>query len=518
MSQPSSRGPVLRAIVGVWDGMNFVRRLVFNLLFFFLLLLVLLALAGGRQGVTPVEERSTLVIAPEAQLVEQYTSDPVSRSFQASFGQGPAEVQLRDLLTVLEAAREDEKIERVLLRVDRMAFSGFASLRELGAAITALRESGKQVVAFGQRFTQAQYLLAAHADEVYLDPEGEVLLLGLSGYRQFYREGLQDKLGIDMHLFKVGEYKSAAEPFVRDDASPESKEADLFWRGDVWQRCLADVARLRKTTPEQLAASIDGLPEGIAAVGGDTARYAVEQKLVDGLKTREELETLLAERGVADEDAEGGFRQVGLFDYLAHADGPLRAADPGPQVAVVVAEGEIVEGRQPPGRIGGESTAALLREAREDDDVKAVVLRVNSPGGSAFASEIIRREMLALKEADKPVVVSFGDVAASGGYWISMDADRIYADPSTITGSIGIFGLVPTFPRALEKIGVHTDGVATTRIAGAFNLARPMSPELAQIIQSYIDKGYRDFITRAAKGRGKTAEQIDEVARGRVWT
>src|SRR5690606_27644287 len=216
----------------------------------------------------------------------------------------------------------------------------------------------------------------------------------------------------------------------------ESKEADLFWRGDVWQRYLADVARLRKTTPEQLAASIDGLPEGIAAVGGDTARYAVEQKLVDGLKTREELETLLAERGVADE---GGFRQVGLFDYLAHADGPLRAADPRPQVAVVVAEGEIVEGRQPPGRIGGESTAALLREAREDDDVKAVVLRVNSPGGSAFASEIIRREMLALKEADKPVVVSFGDVAASGGYWISMDADRIYADPSTITGSIGIF-------------------------------------------------------------------------------
>ncbi len=518
MSQPSPRGPVLRAIVGVWDGMNFVRRLVFNLLFFFLLLLVLLVLVGGRKGVAPVEERSTLVIAPEAQLVEQYTSDPVSRSLQASFGQGPAEVQLRDLLTVLEAAREDEKIERVLLRVDRMAFSGFASLRELGAAIIALRESGKQVVAFGERFTQAQYLLAAHADEVYLDPEGEVLLLGLSGYRQFYREGLEDKLGIDMHLFKVGEYKSAAEPFVRDDASPESKEADLFWRGDVWQRYLADVARLRKTTPAQLAASIDGLPEGIAAVGGDTARFAMEQKLVDGLKTREELETLLTERGVADEDAEGGFRQVGLFDYLTHANGPPRAADRRPQVAVVVAEGEIVEGRQPPGRIGGESTAELLREAREDDDVKAVVLRVNSPGGSAFASEIIRREMLGLKQAEKPVVVSFGDVAASGGYWISMDADRIYADPSTITGSIGIFGLVPTFPRALEKIGVRTDGVATTRIAGAFDLARPMSPELAQVIQSYIDKGYRDFITRVAKGRGKTAEEIDEVARGRVWT
>ena len=518
MSQASSRGPALRAIVGVWNGMNFVRRLVLNLLFFFLLLLVLLLVLGGRQGMVPVEERSTLVIAPEAQLVEQYTTDPVSRSFQASFGRGPAEVQLRDLLAVLEAAREDGKIERVLLRVDRMVFSGYASLRELGQAIAQLRESGKQVIAFGERFTQAQYLLAAHADEVYLDPEGEVLLLGLSGYRQFYREGLEDKLGIDMHLFKVGEYKSAAEPFVRDDASPEAKEADLFWRGDVWRRYLADVARLRGSTPEQLAASIESLPGGIAAVQGDTARYAVEQKLVDGLKTREELEALLAERGVADDEAEGGFRQVGFFDYLRHAQDPPLAADRRSQVAVVVAEGEIVEGRQPPGRIGSESTAALLREAREDDHVKAVVLRVNSPGGSAFASEVIRREVLGLKQADKPVVVSFGDVAASGGYWISMDADRIYADPSTITGSIGIYGLVPTFPRALEKIGVHTDGVATTRMAGAFDLARPLSPELAQVIQSYIDKGYRDFITRVAKARGRTPAQVDEVARGRVWT
>ena len=502
MSQASTRGPVLRAIVGVWNGMNFVRRLILNLLFFCL---------------APLDTGTTLVFAPEAVLVEQYTSDPMSRSLQASFGQGPAEVQLRDVLKVLEAARTDDNIERVLLRVDRMGFTGFAAIREIGAAVQALREAGKEVVAFGERFSQAQYLLAAHADEVYLDPQGEVLLIGLSGYRQFYREGLQDKLGIDMHLFKVGEYKSAAEPFIRDDASPEAKEADLFWRGDVWQRYLADVARLRGTTAERLAADIDNLPAGIEAANGDTARHALQQKLVDGLKTLEEVENLLAERGEADEDAPGGFRQIAYIDYLRHAD-PPRAADPRPQVAVVVAEGEIVEGRQPPGRIGGESTAALLREARDDEDVKAVVLRVNSPGGSAYASEVIRREILGLKAADKPVVVSFGDVAASGGYWISLDADRIYADASTITGSIGIFGLIPTFPRALEKIGVHTDGVATTRMAGAFDLSRPLSPEVGQVIQSYIDKGYRDFISRVAQGRKRTPEQIDEVARGRVWT
>jgi len=518
MTEASKRGPVARALIGVWDGMNFVRRLILNLLFFFILLLVLLAVAGGGRGVAPLDQRTTLVFAPEAVLVEQYTTDPMSRSLQASFGQGPAEVQLRDVLEVLESARQDGNIDRVLLRVDRMGFSGFAAIREIGASIQALRASGKQVIAFGERFSQAQYLLAAHADEVYLDPQGEVLLLGLSGYRQFYREGLEDKLGIDMHLFKVGEYKSAAEPFVRDDASPESKEADLFWRGDIWQRYLDDVARLRGTTAAALTASIDGLPAGIAAVGGDPAQYALQQKLVDGLRTLEQVEDLLAERGEADEDAPGGFRQVGFLEYLRHAEGPARAVDGRPQVAVVVAEGEILDGRQPPGRIGGESTAALLREARDDDEVKAVVLRVNSPGGSAFASEVIRREIVALKAADKPVVVSFGDVAASGGYWISMDADRIYSDASTITGSIGIFGLIPTFPRALAKIGVHTDGVATTRMAGAFDVTRPLSPEAGQVLQAYIERGYRDFIDGVASGRGRTPEQIDQVARGRVWT
>ena len=362
MSQASKRGPVARALIGIWDGMNFVRRLILNLLFFFLLLLVLVVLAGGNRGLAPLDQRTTLVFAPEAVLVEQYTSDPMSRSLQASFGQGPAEVQLRDVLAVLDSARQDPNIERVLLRVDRMGFSGFASIREIGAAIQALRDSGKQVVAFGERFSQAQYLLAAHADEVYLDPQGEILLLGLSGYRQYYREGLEGKLGVDVHLFKVGEYKSAAEPFVRNDASPEAKEADLFWRGDVWQRYLADVARLRGTTPDALTASIDNLPAGIAAVGGDAARYAVEQKLVDGLRTLEQVEDLLAERGEPDEDAPGGFRQVGFQQYLRHAEGPVQAADRRPQVAVVVAEGEILDGRQPPGRVGGESTAALLRE------------------------------------------------------------------------------------------------------------------------------------------------------------
>ena len=519
MNTPAARPPFVRAIIGVWDGMNFVRRLILNLLFFFILALIVLSLAlGSRSGVKPLKDRTTLVIAPEAQLVEQFSSDPVSRALEASMGGGPGEVQMRDLLRALDSAKNDRNIERVLLRVDRMSFSGYASIRELGEAIKALREAGKEVVAFGESFTQGQYLLAAQADEVYLDPLGEVSVLGLGGYGWYFREGLQDKLGIDFHLFKVGEYKSAAEPFIRDDASPEAKEADLFWRNDVWQRYLADVAALRETTPEQLTASIEGLAEGLVEVQGDTARYAVEQKLVDGLKTLEEVEHLLAERGEADEDAAGGYRQTGFDTYLKVLDLRVSLIDKRPQVAVVVAEGNILEGRQPPGTIGGESTAALLREARDDDDVKAVVLRVNSGGGSAFASEIIRREVVALKQAEKPVVVSFGDVAASGGYWIAMDGDRIYADPSTITGSIGVFGLVPTFPRVLDKLGVHTDGVGTTSMAGAFDLSRPLSPDVGRIIQVGVDKIYRDFIGKVAQGRSRTPEQIDEVARGRVWS
>jgi protease-4 len=399
----------------------------------------------------------------------------------------------------------------VVLELDKLQPSGFASLREVAAALQDLRASGKQLVAYSESMGQSQYLLAAQADEVYLDPMGSVVLEGLGRYRQYFRTGLQDKLGVDVHLFKVGEYKSAAEPYVLDAASPASKEADLFWMNDVWQRYLGDIAKARRLDPAQLAAGID-------AAGGDLAKFALQQKLVTALKTREDFENLMIERGVADDDADGGFRNVDFGGYLALLDARRNPVDSRPQVAVVVAAGEISGGDLPAGRIGGESTSALLRAARDDENVKSVVLRVNSPGGEVFASEQIRREVVALQAAGKPVVVSMGDLAASGGYWISMNADRIYADPSTITGSIGIFGMIPNFSRALDKIGVHTDGVGTTRFAGAFDVTRPMDPAVGQVIQSVINKGYADFTGRVAEARKKPVEAIDEVARGRVWS
>lgn len=515
------RSPVTTFFVGLWDVMNFTRKLVLNLIFFGFLLFVFIVfvIAAGSGGVKPLMERTTFVLAPEGRLVEQFTADPATRALAKALGDKSAgEVQLRDLLRAIEAAQNDKKIERMLLRVDQLQPTGYASLREVAAALAKFRASGKQIVAFGENLSQTQYLLAAQANEVYIDPMGSLMLEGLGRYRQYYRQGLQDKLGVDVHLFKVGEYKSAAEPYVLDAASKEAKEADLFWMNDVWQRLLADIAKVRGTTPEALAAGVDTLPEGIAAAGGDLAKYALQQKLVDGLKTQEEVENLLIERGVADKDSDTGFRAIGLGGYLAQIDARKNPLDKRPQVAVVVAEGEITDGDQPAGRVGGLSTSALLREARDDDDVKAVVLRVDSPGGGVYASEQIRREVAALKKAGKPVVVSMGDLAASGGYWISMNADRIYADPSTITGSIGIFGMIPTVPRTLEKIGVHTDGVGTTRFAGAFDITRPLDPAVGQVVQSVIDKGYADFTGKVAEARKKSVEEIDAVARGRVWS
>lgn len=517
MNVPERRGPIARFFVGLWDAMNFTRRLVLNLLFFALLILFLAVLGAGPRT-KPLLDRTTLVIAPEGELVEQYSRDPLTRALSSALGERAEEVQLRDLLRALDAAKSDKRIERVVLRLDELQTSGMASLREVANAIARVKASGKQVIVFSEMMDQKQYLLAAQGSEVYLDPMGGLLLEGLGRYRTYYRQALQDKLGVDVHLFKVGEYKSAAEPYVLDAASKEAKEADLYWMNDVWQRYLADIAKARKLDAAQLAQGIEQLPSGIESVQGDLAKYALQARLVDGLKTREEVDDLLTKRGVEDTDADGGFRQASLDEYIVHLDGALQAVDPRPQVAVVVAEGEITGGEQPPGRIGGVTTAALLREAREDDKVKAVVLRVDSPGGEVFASEQIRREIVGLKKAGKPVAVSMGDLAASGGYWISMNADRIYADASTITGSIGIFGLIPTLPRALDKIGVHADGVGTTRFAGAFDITRPLQPEVGQVIQSVIDKGYRDFTGRVASARNKPVEQVDEVARGRVWS
>jgi protease-4 len=509
----NKRGFIAGLFVGLWNTVNFARRLVFNVIFVVIVVAVLVALFAARPTLEP---RTALVLDPVGAIVEQYSIAPSERALASLGGEDIAEVQLRDLLEVIDTAATDARIERIVLVPDDIRDVGLAAAREIGRALDRFRAGGKEVVAVSNGMNQKQYLLAAHADRILLDPEGSVLLEGLSNYRSYFKAAL-DKLGVDVHLIKVGAFKSAAEPFVLDQASDAAKQADRYWMGGLWQGYLDEVATLRKLDAGALAADIAHYDERIAAHGGDLAALALEQKLVDELATRSEARARLRERGVA--DASGtGFRQVAFTEYLAQMSRETLPQPGTAAVAVVVAQGEILPGDQPQGVIGGTSTAQLLREAREDDAIKAVVLRVDSPGGDATASELIRREVVETRAAGKPVLVSMGNVAASGGYWIAMDGDRIFAEPDTITGSIGIFGLIPTIPEALDKLGIHTDGIGTTPLAGALDIRRPLSPQVESILTSVIERGYRQFIGKVAAARKQTPEQIDAIAQGRVWT
>lgn len=509
-------GPIRRLIVGVWDAVNFSRRLVLNGLFLLLVAIFFAALLAS-PGVQPLKKKTALVLALDGQLVEQFTSTPVDRMLARATGDDVPQFQLRDLLEAIKAAKTDTHIERIVLLTDGFEVAGFAALHEFAQALREFRASGKPVVAYGTDMSQKAYYLAAQANEVYIDPQGTVTLEGLGRYRLYYREGLQEKLGVDVQLFRVGEYKSAMEPYILDGASPESREADLFWMNDIWQRFVADIAKARNIEPEALHALTANMADRVDAVQGDLSKLALDEKLVDGLKTAQEFDDALIEQGALDDDT-ASYRQIDLTGYLAHLHRQHLGSDKRSQVAVVVAQGEIAGGEQAPGMVGGESTSALVRQAREDDAVKALVLRVDSPGGGVFPSEQIRREVELTRAAGKPVIVSMGNVAASGGYWISMNADRIYADESTITGSIGIYGLWLSVPRVLEKLGVHSDGVGTTALAGAFDPTRPLNPDVGRIVQSVIEKGYRDFTGKVAAARNSTPEAIDHIARGRVWS
>ena len=497
---------------GIWAALNFTRRLVLNLIFLCILVFFLSVLFAKAPILQP---RTALVIDPKGEVVEQYRSDPESRALSSFLGDETKEVQLRDLLHVIDTAAKDTNIERIVLLPDEMAGAGLATLTEIGSALERFRAAGKEVVAVSNGMTQMQYFLAAHADQVLLHPDGAVVLQGFGSYRSYYKD-LIDKLAIDVHLFRVGEFKSAAEPYILNGASSEAREADLYWLSGLWQTWLGEVGQRRKLEPKAIQNGIETLPETLKAAQGDLAKVALTSNLVDQLATRDQARELLIAKGERDTELHS-FRQINWRAYLnSH---PIEAiGDLRPVVAIVVAEGDIVGGDQSAGTIGGDSTAELLRRAREDDKVKAVVLRVNSPGGEAFASEQIRREIELTKTAGKPVVVSMGDVAASGGYWIAMNADEIYAQPGTITGSIGIYGMFVNVPDTLAKIGVHTDGVGTTPFAGAFDVRRPLDPAVGMVIQSVIDKGYRDFIGRVAAARGKQPNEIDQIARGRVWT
>jgi len=510
----TERSILTRFLLGIWRFIDGARKLVLNLVFLLILYFVFLAVIDTDDALI-VQSDTALVLRPYGNVVEQYSGTALDLALQQVAEQERSETRLRDMVEAIRRARDDDRIAHLVINPNDMWRIGMASLLELEAAVADFKSSGKPVIALAGNLTQQQYYLAALADEIWLHPQGTVWIDGFSVYRQFYRDGL-DKLEVEVNLFRVGEYKSAMEPFVRDDMSPEAKDANQYWIGGLWQQYLEGVSRHRGIPLENLSAAINDFANGLEAVDGDFARFAEELGLVDKLVDLPEAHLELARMGAAGSGSEG-FRQVGMENYLMLTDMQHRPSS-SRKIAVVVAEGDIVRGSQPQGVIGAETLSEKLRSVALDKDVEAVVLRINSPGGEVFASEKVRREIQQLKETGKTVVASMGDVAASGGYWIAMGADEVWASPSSITGSIGVFGLIPTFSRPLEKLGIHTDGVGTTPLAGKLRLDQPLDPDLKRIFQHATERTYRDFIQLVADARQMTPEDVDQVARGRVWS
>lgn len=505
----SKKGWLSRLWGGVWGMVEGLRRLVVNLMFLVMVAVVALIFFAARPAEIP--QGAALVLAPGGQLVEE--SSVTSPLALLRDGPDHPETPMAEVLEALVAARTDSRISALVIDVDNLEGAGLAKLQELRDAIAAFRAAGKPVYAWGARFDQAQYLLASAADEVTLAPDGHVLVRGFARYTTYFK-GLLDKLGIKVHVFKVGTWKSFTEPYTRDSMSDQDRQATTELLQGVWGEYRQAVAATRKLAPEALDRYTLDFKNLLAAADGDGARMALEAKLVDVLLPRDEWEARMLER-MGPAKTGKGFKQVALGDYLD----ALRGARPhqADKVAVLVAQGAILDGEQPPGAVGGDTLARMIRAVREDDSVKALVLRIDSPGGSAFASEVIRRELELTRKAGKPVVASMSAVAASGGYWIATGADEIWASPGTITGSIGIFAMFPELAEPLARLGLTVDGVETAPLAGALDPRRPLATEAADALQLAIRHGYASFIKRVAEGRKMSPEAVEAVAQGRVW-
>ncbi len=497
----------------VWRILDGLRRVLHLVL---LLVIFGFILAALHTSIPIVPRTAALLIAPEGQLVEQLASDPVRRAFgQASGGPAP-ETLLRDVVDAIIAAKSDARIKLIVLDLGSLDASGLSKLQEVGAALREFRSAGKRVVAAADSLDQTQYYLAAQAGEVYLDPMGLIYLDGFSYYRMYLKDAIE-KLGVDVNVFRAGTYKSYTDQFSRSDMAPSEREESTVWLEALWNAYQQDVTRARSMPSGALNEFVASEPAALAAVNGDAAKLALQRGLVTALKSRRQMADEL--KALVGEDEEShSFNSVGMKQYLASVRSKhVLKSKSDSKVGIVVASGEILDGHQPPGTIGGESTADLLRQARYDKGVKAVVLRVDSPGGSMFASEQILREVQTLRSAGKPVVVSMSTYAASGGYYISTAANEIFASPTTLTGSIGVFSVVPTFQRSLEKLGVKVDGIGTTPLAGGMRLDRTLTPATRQILQTSVDHAYAQFLRRVADGRKKSIDEVDKIAQGRVW-
>ena len=510
---------IVRVLSGLWRIINFVRECILNL---FLLVLILCGIALWglfSHDSTPTRTVNTtqaLVLNLDGVIVEQPSQDKkisklLGQEFLGTNSKLRQENALFELVDSIRQAKTDPSITGIILDLHNFAGGDQPALNYIGKALKEFSASGKPIYAYGDNFTQAQYYLASYANHLYLSPQGAVDLHGMAT-NNLYFKALLDKLKVSSHVFRVGTYKSAVEPFLRDDMSPAARDADTRWITQLWQGYLNTVSANRHLTPQQLFPGADAIITALKANGGDTAQYALSTHLVDGLKSRAEVEQELRKTFGWDSQQKS-FKQVSIYDYSA----PAKANNDKPNVAVIVANGAIMDGPASDGNVGGETTAQQIREARLDPAIKAIILRVNSPGGSVTASEQIREELVAAKKAGKPIVVSMGGLAASGGYWISTPADYIIASPTTLTGSIGIFGVINTVENTLGSVGVHTDGVSTSPLAD-ISMTKALPDQVTQMMQLTIENGYRHFINLVAESRHKTPEQINDIGQGHVWT
>ncbi|EOF5962764.1 signal peptide peptidase SppA [Salmonella enterica] len=498
-----------------WRVLNFVREMVLNLFFIFLVLVgVGIWMQIGNGSNSEQTARGALLLDISGVIVDKpSTNHRLGALGRQLFGASSDRLQensLFDIVNAIRQAKDDRNITGIVLDLKNFTGADQPSMRYIGKALREFRDSGKPVFAVGENYSQGQYYLASFANKIWLSPQGQVDLHGFATNGLYYKT-LLDKLKVSTHVFRIGTYKSAVEPFIRDDMSPAAREADSRWIGELWQNYLHTVSANRQISPQQLFPGAQAIIDGLTSVGGDTAKYALDHKLVDALASSADVEKALTKQ-FGWSKTENNYRAISYYDYSLKTP-----ADTGGTIAVIFANGAIMDGEETPGNVGGDTTASQIRDARLDPKVKAIVLRVNSPGGSVNASEVIRAELAAARAAGKPVVVSMGGMAASGGYWISTPANYIVASPSTLTGSIGIFGVINTVENSLSSIGVHSDGVSTSPLAD-ISMTKALSPEVQQMMQLSIEYGYKRFITLVADARKRTPEQIDKIAQGHVWT
>lgn len=499
---------------GIWKAITFVRLALMNLIFLVMIAVFYFAFTYTGEGQPTVDKESALVMNLSGPIVEQrrYVNPMDSVAGSILGNEIPKENVLFDIVDTIRYAKDDPKVSGLVLALRDMPETNLTKLRYIAKALNEFKTSGKPVYAVGDFYNQSQYYLASYADKVFLAPDGGVLIKGYSSYSMYYKT-LLEKLDVSTHVFRVGTYKSAIEPFIRDDMSDAAKESATRWITQLWSAFVDDVATNRKIDAKVLNPTMDELLAEMKSVDGDLAQLAVKMGLVDELATRLDVRKLFAKEFGS--DGKDSYNAIGYYDYLATMRPNLTPSEN--DIAVVVASGTIMDGQQPRGTVGGDTVASLLRQARNDDKVKAVVLRVDSPGGSAFASEVIRNEVEALKEAGKPVVVSMSSLAASGGYWISMSADKIVAQPTTLTGSIGIFSVITTFEKGFNKLGISTDGVGTSPFSGD-GITTGLSTGASEAFQLGIEHGYKRFISLVGSNRDMSLDEVDKVAQGRVWT